>query len=725
MSRTARPRHLRYGLVPLTILAGMAFRLAFGPAVGADVLLLLLWPAVLLCAWYGGLGPGLSATLLAAACSLLAPGDPVAVAQPPAAARLALFVSAGFAVSLLCERLHRLTHPAPQGERRLDDTLASIEDAVITVDTAGRVTFMNRAAQSLTGWPVGEAVGQPFEAVVRVVEEPLWTPFQPQSDTVLQAETAAEPAIAPVLVPRHGAAVAVEERGWPLRAPDGSTSGAVLVLREVSRRRQAEAALCEREEYFRFLAEMVPAMVWTARPDGANDYANQRWYEYSGLTPERSEGFGWTAAVHPDDRPRSLDLWQGALETGEAGEAEVRLRRRDGAYRWFLLRAAPLRDERGVCKRFGISTDIDDRKRAEHALRESEERFRRIVETSAEGIWVIDAESRTTYVNRRMAEMLGCAAADMLGRYPSDFLFPEDLEAARQQFRLKRQGDSQPFDFRLRRQDGSALWVRVANSPMYQEDGQFVGALGMFSDITDRKRMEEALQEADRHKDRFLATLAHELRSPLASVRSAAHILGMKGPPEPDVVRARAVIDRQVEQMARLVDDLLDVSRISRGQVGLRKERAELAAVLTRAVETSRPLLDAGRHELSVSLPPEPVWLEVDPGRLAQVFSNLLNNAAKYTAAGGHIWLSADREGADVVARVRDTGIGITPELLPRIFDPFVQSDRAPAHAQGGLGLGLALVKTLIELHGGSVRASSAGPGQGSEFVVRLPGCPT
>jgi signal transduction histidine kinase len=236
------------------------------------------------------------------------------------------------------------------------------------------------------------------------------------------------------------------------------------------------------------------------------------------------------------------------------------------------------------------------------------------------------------------------------------------------------------------------------------------------------KKAAEQLAEADRRKDEFLAMLAHELRNPLAPILNAVHLLRLPGANGAAAQCARDIVERQVRHMARLIDDLLDVSRINRGKIQLRKEAVELAAVVSRAVETTTPLLSSRNHELVVALPPEPVWLEADPTRLEQVLANLLNNAAKYTEPGGYVWLTAECEGAEVVIRVRDTGVGIPPDQLDAVFGLFTQLDRSLASpSQWGLGIGLALVRTLVQMHGGSVNASSAGPGQGSEFVVRLP----
>jgi signal transduction histidine kinase/ActR/RegA family two-component response regulator len=233
----------------------------------------------------------------------------------------------------------------------------------------------------------------------------------------------------------------------------------------------------------------------------------------------------------------------------------------------------------------------------------------------------------------------------------------------------------------------------------------------------------ESLREADHRKNQFLAILGHELRNPLASISTSVQILDFVQPADPDLISARDVIHRQVEQMTSMVDDLLDVSRIAQGKLQLHRERVEVRSVVDRAVEMARPLIDAREHTLRVTQSTEDAWIDVDRARFSQVLANLLTNAAKYTARQGAIELAVAREGNDVVVRVHDNGMGIAPDLLPRIFDPFTQDARTMEHAQGGLGIGLALVRSLIDLHGGSVRASSPGVGQGSEFVVRLPVC--
>jgi signal transduction histidine kinase/ActR/RegA family two-component response regulator len=239
--------------------------------------------------------------------------------------------------------------------------------------------------------------------------------------------------------------------------------------------------------------------------------------------------------------------------------------------------------------------------------------------------------------------------------------------------------------------------------------------------IRERDRIEEALREADRRKDEFLATLAHELRNPLAPIRNSLHILRLSSSNDPATNQVCEMMERQVGHMVRLVDDLMEVSRITRGKVELRMEPVELAAIVRSAVEASRPLIEASRHQLAISLPTEPLIIHGDLIRLSQVVANLLNNAAKYTNDGGQIWLKARQEDDSVLISVRDTGIGIPVEMLPQIFKMFTQVDRSKRQAQGGLGIGLTLVRTLVEMHGGQVEAQSLGLDQGSEFIVRLP----
>jgi signal transduction histidine kinase len=272
----------------------------------------------------------------------------------------------------------------------------------------------------------------------------------------------------------------------------------------------------------------------------------------------------------------------------------------------------------------------------------------------------------------------------------------------------------------IERPDGSRRTALAHANPFQDDTGRVVGAINILVDITDRKRAEDALREADRHKNEFLAMLSHELRNPLAPLRNGLQILRLSCPAGA-AAKPLAIMERQLSQMVHLIDDLLDLSRIARGKIELRRARVELAVAVQDAVETSRPLIEERGHELSLRLPRRPLYVDGDRTRLAQVFANLLNNAARYTETGGHIGLTVEPQGSDVVVSVRDDGAGIPPEKLGAIFEMFTQVDRPLDRSHGGLGVGLSLVRGLVELHGGRVEAHSDGPGRGSEFVVRLP----
>lgn len=274
---------------------------------------------------------------------------------------------------------------------------------------------------------------------------------------------------------------------------------------------------------------------------------------------------------------------------------------------------------------------------------------------------------------------------------------------------------------RLRAADGRYRWFQIRVRPIRDEAGRIVKWFGAGTDIDDLMRAQKALQDASRRKDEFLAMLGHELRNPLAPIRTAIQLMKRLDPADPKQRWARELIDRQVDHLERLVDDLLDVSRIVQGKLILHKAPVDLAGVIAQEIETAKPLIDARHHTLTVSLPEAPIWVDGDRLRLVQVVSNLLTNAAKYTPAGGRIWLTLSREKSEAVLSVRDTGEGIPEALLPHLFELFTQAEQTLARAQGGLGLGLTIVQNLVALHGGRVDAHSEGPGKGSEFIVRLP----
>ncbi len=375
--------------------------------------------------------------------------------------------------------------------------------------------------------------------------------------------------------------------------------------------------------------------------------------------------------------------------------------------------------------------DITPIKKAQEALRRSEARWSAAIETFAVGAIIATEDEQVIYWNPAAREMHGFTRPDEgvepLEKTAVSFqLWTPDRSRvlAPDQWPMRRIKRGEPvrnLELRIRRPDQG--WEKV-----FSYSGAMVETAGgerliflTCHDLTELRRAEQALLEADRRKTEFLAVLAHELRNPLAPIRNAVQILNLKGQPDPALRTAQDMIDRQVSHMVRLIDDLLDVSRITRGQLQLRKERVELAAILDGAVESARPHLDRAAHRLALTLPAQPVYLDADPVRLTQVFLNLLNNAAKYTERGGRIGLAAVFDGADLVVTVRDNGIGIPQEHLSGIFEMFSQTGEARERRQGGLGIGLALTKGLVQMHGGSIEARSEGLGKGSELIVRLP----
>jgi len=363
----------------------------------------------------------------------------------------------------------------------------------------------------------------------------------------------------------------------------------------------------------------------------------------------------------------------------------------------------------------------------DESIRASETRYRRLFETAQDAIFILDGDSgKITDANPYISHLLGYSHAEFVGKELWEIGLFRDIEASRLAYsELKRTGFIRYDHLPLHTKDGREVEVEFVSN-VYEVDGETVIQCNI-RDTTERSRLERRTQEqavvlADisRRKDEFLAMLSHELRNPLSSILNAVYLLRLQRDEDLIQQQARNIIERQVGHLARLVDDLLEISRITIGSIQLRQERLDLRGIVERAVETVRPLIDRRRHQLAVALPSEPVWLVADPIRLEQVVGNLLSNAAKYTEEGGSIWLTLEQE-REAVLRVRDTGIGIVLELLPRIFDLFTQADRASDRNQGGLGIGLTLVEKLVGLHGGTVHAYSAGLGLGSEFTVRLP----
>jgi len=365
--------------------------------------------------------------------------------------------------------------------------------------------------------------------------------------------------------------------------------------------------------------------------------------------------------------------------------------------------------------------------RANREVRDNEERLRLALAVAQVATWEWDLATGRMRWSADPEKMFGFPPGGFgPNSQLSHAIHPDDRSVIEEALQRAMQSGEFEAEYRVVRPDGSVVWIANRGRVVHETNSP-TRIVGVSGDLTRRKRLEEALLESDRRKNEFLATLAHELRNPLAPVRYAAKVLDLKGPTNRETQWAVQLIERQTKHMARLIDDLLDISRISRNTLELRKESVELATVIATAVETAHPYMKRDGHELFVTIPSEPIYLLADPVRLAQVFSNLLDNAAKYSKpadGGGKICLTAVQEGLYAVVRVKDTGIGIAPEMLPKIFEMFTQVGRSIRQSEGGLGIGLSLAKRLVEMHGGNIDVSSEGFGKGSEFVVRIPLAP-
>jgi len=427
--------------------------------------------------------------------------------------------------------------------------------------------------------------------------------------------------------------------------------------------------------------------------------------------------------IHAEDLPGVRAAEETAMSSGVLASTEFRVMLPDGTERWMARRGKVQIDEDGrPIFISGVLIDITAQKVAEQALRSSEKLYRAIGESIDYGVWLCDPQGWNVYASESFLKLIGMTQEQFSKLGWGSLLHPDEAEATIAAWReCARTGAVWYREHRMRGIDGLYHPILAQGVPIRGERGEVTGWAGINLDISRLKRTEGALREADRRKDEFLATLAHELRNPLAPIRHAVKLLAAPSADGQQQVFAREVIGRQVLRMALLLDDLLDVSRITRGRLDLKREVVDLRSIVDTAVETARPMIESKQQQLAVELPSEPLRLFVDPLRLSQSLSNLLTNATKYTDSGGQIGLTVLLTPCGVVMTVKDTGIGIEPRTIPALFEMFSQVDSAIDRAEGGLGIGLALVKGLIGLHGGSVEGESAGMGQGSAFTIRLP----
>lgn len=783
MSGSSRSTLTAYGLAVASIALATGVRLWLDPALGDKLPFITYFAAIMVTAWFGGLGPTLAAAILGSltAAYFVLPPAGMAVQGQEYQLGLGMFVLTGIAIAVLSESLHRAQRDADNTRikwehesRRLAVTLASIGDAVIVTDDQGRVTFLNRVAENLTGWMSAHAMGQELPRVFHIVNEQTRQAVENPVDKVLRHGAVVGLANHTILIARDGSERAIDDSAAPVRDAEGWLFGVVLVFRDIEQRRKTEA---DQAHLAALVASSEDAIVSKTLEGTITSWnaAAERLYGYS-----REEAVGQPVnLVVPPDRREELAEEMAKLHRGERFEAyETERVRKDGTRIELSVVASPVKNAAGdIIGISAIARDISQRKRNEAALLASQQRLRFLADASMTLSTLVDYQSTM----QRMARLAIPFVADWCTVYLiddeknisrvatahrdpetevllEDFerRFPLDWNSNLPLVEVLRTGSSRLVETVTpdvlasllvddeQRQMVDQMHVRSFMIVPLPSRSHTIGAvafvrtesetrydcadLEMAEDLARRAavaienaRLYREIREADRRKDEFLAMLAHELRNPLAPLRNSLALLATPNVDDATSQWVQGVMERQVDQLVRLVDDLLDVSRIIRGKVELRPEPVELSTVVSRAVETARPLIDSQEHELTISLTPEPVWLNADLVRLAQVVSNLLNNAAKYTEKRGHIWLTAERLTDEVLLRVRDNGIGVAAENLPRIFDLFTQADRSLDRSQGGLGIGLSVVRNLVEMHGGSVTVKSEGLGKGSEFTVRIP----
>jgi PAS domain S-box-containing protein len=723
-----------YALSIAALLAAVLLRWALDPLMGDTLPLVTLFGAVAAAVWLAGYRTAITVSILGyLACAYLfipprgrLTFDDVATVIGAVAYLLTCAIIIG-----LGEAMRRAQRRAGDARELIEVTLRSIGDAVITTDNDGRVTYLNGVAESLTGWMQKDALGKPLDSVFRIVNEQTRRPVENPATKALREGVVVGLANHTVLIQKDGRERAVDDSAAPIRDELGDVSGCVLIFRDVTAQRRLEQDQAHQLLAARFLASIVESSddaIVSKSLDGIIQSWNAAAERLFGYTADQAVG-RHISLVIPPERIAEEDRILASLRAGQRIEHfETERQRSDGQRILVSLTISPIRDAEGaVIGASKIVRDITDQKRAEA----EQHKLVTLVENSTDFIGICDLAGMPMFVNSAGMRMVGLDDIEHARRTPvASFFFPEDQSWIMNEFfpSVLEKGNGE-VEVRFRHfKTGEARWMAYKVLTLPDAAGRPVALATVSQDVTERKRFEDTLRrvaidlsEADQRKNEFLAMLAHELRNPLAPISHAIQALRLARGDGKSVHAATEMLERQVGQMVRLVDDLLDMSRISRGKIELRKDRIELAPIVSQAVEATRALYKSMNHELTVTLPPHPIYLDADPARLAQVVGNLLNNACKFTDNGGHVWLTVEQDRAQAVIRVRDTGIGIAADQLPRLFEMFMQVDTSQERSREGLGIGLTLVKTLVEMQGGTVEAHSEGPGRGSEFLIRLP----
>jgi PAS domain S-box-containing protein len=601
------------------------------------------------------------------------------------------------------------------------------------VDTGLRYVWVNDPYVRWCGRPREEILGR---HAAELLDPAAWAAVKPYAERALAGE---EVAFDNTVVLDGGGTRDVHASYVPHRDEGGRICGFVALVTETTQTKAAERALRRSERLLKRSQAAAQVGSWEVTFDEkfrevpGSFFWSSETYRIFGVEPTTPATLSlFYSRVHPDERGAMQARRQPNLVRGESYQSEYRIVRPDGTVRLLhsWLDFDPGAD--GTMHVIGTCQDVTERKRAEMEIHRAREQLQLVVDTSPPFIARYDRERRLVWANKNYAARYGKTPDELVGASLRELVGEAVFQAIDPLCARVLAGESVQVELELP-YAGGARWVHMAAAPTLDAGGIPDGCVAVLTDVTDGRRLErereralDDLREVDRRKDEFLAMLSHELRNPLAPILNAVELLEQLEPAADGLVgQSRQIIGRQAKHMKRLLDDLLDVSRVSQGKIQLQKQRVDLTLLLRQAAEVSEPMMIEKRHELSMALARQPVELEADPTRLLQVFDNLLNNAAKYTDPGGHIAITVAVEGGEAVVTIRDDGIGMPPDLLARAFELFVQGTRSLDRTQGGLGIGLTLVQTLVNMHGGAVRAFSEGPGRGTELVVRLPLAPS
>jgi PAS domain S-box-containing protein len=687
--------------------AGLAAHAAFGDTTDDRMPILPFVPAVIVAAWIGGLWAGLFASALSVAAGIYAihTGVPGGLGDAVNLTRLFLFAAGGVGVALVAERAHRwrereegLRHRAETARQSLDAVVAGIPAPFFMVDAAWRLTAVSDRFAALRGRSRADLIGST-----------LWERFPDLSGTELERQLRR-------LAARPGEA-AFEARDeasgrWFRHHLYSSEPGVAVLMSDVTDTRRAVDALRHEQEVLQRVINGVPAMITVYDPASRTLRVNREFERVTGYGSADAGAGPVVDAAFPDAAYRASV--RELVEAAGGAWIDLRLRARDGRdieTAWAYTR---LSDATVV----GIGIDETTRRHAEDVAA----RLAAIVESSEDAIIGLDVAGRITSWNPSAERMFGFRAEEAIGQ-PIAIIVPPDRRGEEQRVldALASGARFEHYETVRTTKDGRAVELSLTVSAILDRSGAIVGASKVARDITARKRIEREHENSDRRRNEFLETLAHELRNPLAPIRSSLELLRLSGDVSPTVRHVHEMLERQVRHLVALVDDLVDVSRITHGRIELQRQRFNFSDAVRVAVDVIRPIIEARRQHLTVSMPPDPVPVDGDLARLTQVVTKLLQNATKFTHEGGEIGVDVSRSDGEIVLRVADNGRGIDPEFLPQVFALFAQGDRPSEHESAGLGVGLTLVQQLAELHGGRAGAHSEGIGRGAEFVVRLP----